>query len=131
MTDWIADELDRVGGADELQVSSRRADGTLRPFITIWTARFGDGIYLRSAYGPDNGWFRRAVASGTGRIRAGGVERDVRFDLLDPTDPAHEGIDRAYHSKYDSYGPRYVATVVGPATRGATLRVTPADSATV
>jgi Uncharacterized protein conserved in bacteria (DUF2255) len=41
--------------------------------------RVDDQLYVRSAYGPDNPWFRRAKASGVGRIGAGGLERDVTF----------------------------------------------------
>ncbi|QEO14461.1 DUF2255 family protein [Agromyces intestinalis] len=123
MTDWTTDELDRIGDAEELQVSSRRRDDSLRPFITIWVVRVGDDLYLRSAYGPDNGWFRRALASGSGAVRAGGIERDVAFVHLDSDDPVHAAIDSAYHAKYDSHGPRIVGTVVGDAVRGTTLRI--------
>ena len=77
---WTDDELERVGNAEELQLASRRPDGTLRKFITMWVVRDGDELFVRSAYGPDNPWYRRALASGQGRIRAGGVERDV--DLI-------------------------------------------------
>ncbi|NED68670.1 DUF2255 family protein, partial [Streptomyces sp. SID10244] len=59
---WTDDELNRISDADELQVSSYRSDGTLRPFVTIWAVRSGDHIFIRSAYGRDNGWFRRALA---------------------------------------------------------------------
>jgi hypothetical protein len=58
---------------------SRCPDGTLSPYVTIWGVRSGDDIYIRSAYGPENGWYRRAKARRTGRIRAGSVERDVPF----------------------------------------------------
>jgi len=124
-TTWHDDELSRIGGAEELQISSRRADGTLRPYVTIWVVRDGDDIYVRSAYGASNGWFRRAKASGTGRIRAGGVERDVTFGEADPG--AHAGIDRAYHSKYDRYGPKIVGSVVGAAVAPLTIRLIPAE----
>jgi hypothetical protein len=123
MSAWTADELERIGAADELQISSRRSDGSLRRFITIWAVRHGDDIYVRSAYGPENGWFVRALASGDGRIRAGGVERDVTFERPGPSVDA--GIDRAYHAKYDRYGPRMVGTVVGPDAARTTLRLVP------
>jgi hypothetical protein len=48
---WTPTELDRIGQAEELEISSYRPDGTLRPFVTIWTARAGDDIYVRSAHG--------------------------------------------------------------------------------
>lgn len=125
MSAWTAAELAAVGGAEELEVASYRPDGTLRPAVTIWTVRVGDDVYIRSAYGPENGWFRRAKAAGTGRVRAGGVEKDVRFE--EPDADVHAAVDAAYHAKYDRHGPRIVGTVVGPALVGATLRVVPQD----
>lgn len=123
MTTWSDDELRRIGGADELQISSRRADGTLRPYVTIWAVRAGDDLYVRSAHGAGNGWYRRAKNSGTGRIRAGGVERDVTFAEADPA--ASAGIDRAYHDKYDRYGPAIVGSVVGATVADLTIRLQP------
>ena len=126
MSDWTQDELQRIGEAEELQVSSRRPDGSLRPFVTIWVVRAGDDIYVRSAYGPENGWFRRAQASRTGRIRAGGIERDVTF--ADAPAGVHAAIDAAYHAKYDRYGERIVRTVVGDAVAPLTIRLVPTDA---
>ena len=123
MTTWTSDELARIGGAEELRLASARPDGTLRPYVTMWVVRAGDELYVRSAYGPDNPWFRRAKASGAGRIRAGGLERDVTF--ADAAPGAHAAIDAAYHAKYDRYGPRIVGTVVGPAAGAVTLRLVP------
>ncbi len=51
---WTAGELDRVGGAEELELASRRADGTLRPSVTMWVVRAGEHLYVRSGYGPEN-----------------------------------------------------------------------------
>ena len=125
MTNWTDDELRRVGGATELELASARADGTLRPPVTMWVVRAGDELYVRSAYGPENPWYRRAVASGRGRIRAGGVEREVTF--ADAAPDAHAAIDAAYHAKYDRYGPTIVATVVGPDAEAVTVRLVPRD----
>ncbi len=121
---WTAQELQQIGDATELQISSRRADGSLRPDVTIWVVRTGDTIYVRSAFGSDNPWFRRASTSGTGRIRAGGIERDVNFEI--PPADVHSDIDAAYHAKYDRYGPRFVGPVVGEQAASATLRLAPA-----
>jgi hypothetical protein len=125
MTMWTDEELQRVGDAQELQLASTRPDGSLRPYVTMWVVRAGEDLYVRSAYGPTNGWYRRATASGVGRIRAGGVERDVTFADAVPT--AHAAIDAAYHAKYDRYGPRIVGTVVGPQAEGVTVRLVPRD----
>jgi hypothetical protein len=125
MTTWTDDQLDRIGEATELQLASTRPDGTLRPYVTMWTVRAGDKLYIRSAYGPDNPWYRRATTSGTGRIRAGGVERDVTFTAAAPD--AHTAIDAAYHAKYDRYGPQIVSSVVGPQAADVTIRLVPRD----
>jgi len=120
---WTSDELNTVGKAEELQITSLREDGTLRPYVTIWTVRAGDDLYVRSAHGSNNPWFRRATASGAGRIRAGGLERDVTFAAADPG--AQAGIDAAYHAKYDRYGPAIVGAVVGAEAAPVTIRLLP------
>jgi hypothetical protein len=123
MTTWTDNELSTFGSAEELQLASERADGTLRPYVTMWVVRAGDELYVRSAYGPDNPWYRRARASGAGRIRSGGLERDVRF--ADAAPGVHTAIDAAYHAKYDRYGPKIVGTVVGPTAAAVTLKLEP------
>lgn len=123
MTAWTNDELARIGGAEELQVASLRDDGTLRRYVTIWVVRAGQNLFIRSAFGPDNPWFRRALASGAGRIRAGGLERDVTFERAGPEFQA--AVDAAYHAKYDRYGPRFVGSVVGDHVKDLTIRLVP------
>jgi hypothetical protein len=118
---WTDDELRHVGAATVLQIATRRDDGSLRPYVTIWTVQAGDHLYVRSAYGADNRWFRRATVSGSGRIRAGGIERDVIFT------PVSE-LDAAYHAKYSSYGPQIVGTVTGARAAPVTLRLVPQDA---
>jgi hypothetical protein len=123
MSAWTGDELGRIGAGEELQLASLRRDGTRRPYVTMWVVRAGDDLYVRSAYGPDNLWFRRAKASGAGRIRAGGLELDVTF--AEPAPGVHAAIDAAYHSKYDRYGPSIVGSVVGPDAEAVTIRLVP------
>jgi hypothetical protein len=122
---WTDDERTRIGAAEQLRLASRRPDGSLRPYVIMWVVRVGDDLYVRSAYGPDNPWYRRARASGTGRIRAGGLERDVTFADADPD--VHAAIDAAYHAKYDRHGPRIVGTVVGPQVEAVTIRLLPGE----
>jgi hypothetical protein len=49
------------------------ADGR-RSFVV----RAGDDLYVRSATPQDNPWFRRALATGTGRIEADGTSATSR-----------------------------------------------------
>lgn len=123
MTAWTTDELDRIGQAEELEIASRRSDGSLRRFVTIWVVRSGDDVYVRSAYGWNNPWFQRALRSGEGRIRAGGVERDVSFEQPGPK--VAEDVSAAYHAKYDRHGATMVGTVVSPEAARSSLRLVP------
>ena len=121
---WTAEELDRIGRSEELDLAPRRMDGTLRSFTTMWVVRSHGGLYVRSAGGPERPWFRLAQATGNGRIRAGGVEADVRFAEAGPD--AHSAIDAAYHEKYDRYGATIVGHVTGPDAHAFTVRLVPA-----
>jgi hypothetical protein len=123
MSAWTPDELRAIAHADELEISSRRRDGSLRPFVTIWTVRSGDDVFVRSAYGYDNGWFQRALRSGEGRIRTGGIERDVVFEVPEPD--VGDVVTAAYQAKYARYGARMVGTVVSPEAVRSSLRVQP------
>jgi hypothetical protein len=123
-TSWTGDELAMIGGAEELGLASLRGDGMLRPYVTMWVVRAGDELYVRSARGPAGGWYVRAVRAGAGRIRGGGLEREVVF--AEPAAPdVQAGIDAAYHAKYDRYGPAIVGSVVGETAREVTIRLLP------
>jgi hypothetical protein len=120
---WTNDELDRVGKAEELEITSLRRDGTPRKPVTIWVVRFGDDLYVRSAYGQSPAWFRGTQLHREGKIGAGGVDRDVNFV---PADPAlNDQIDGAFRTKYHRHGARYVDMVVTPEARSTTIRLVP------
>ena len=123
MTTWTSDELNQIGTAEELQIIPHRRDGTLRNPVTIWVVRVGDDLYVRSYRGRGGSWFRAAQTSHEGRIRAGGVEKDVTF--VDETDPGlNDQIDAAYRSKYQRY-PQYVVPMVTAEVRSTTLKLAP------
>ena len=125
MSGWSAADLSAIGDGDELRLASYRPDGSLRPYVRIWFVRTGDGLYVRSAYGPENGWFRRAVASGTGRIKARDVERDVAFERPGPD--AQAPVTAAYRAKYGRYAANIVGTVVSGDAERSTLRLLPSS----
>jgi hypothetical protein len=121
---WSRDELHRLGEATEVELASRRPDGTLGPYTLMWAGRVGDALYVRSAGGPDRPWYRHALASGTGRIRAGGIECDVSFTGAGHLDDrVHDALDATYHAKYDRFGPGPVGHVTGPDARPVTIRL--------
>jgi len=123
MTTWTSDELNKIGGAEELQIASLRRDGTLRKPVTIWVVRLGDDLYVRSAYGRAAAWFRGTEVRHEGRINAGGIEKNVVFKGADPA--VDDQIDAAYRNKYRSYSAQYVDPIVAPEARSMTIRLVP------
>src|SRR5512136_3112558 len=123
MTAWTSEELNKIGKAEELQIASLRRDGTLRKPVTIWVVRLGDDLYVRCVNGRNGAWFRGVQTRYEGHIRAGGVEKDVTF--VEESDPGlNDQIDAAYLTKYNRY-PQYVAPMVTPEVRAATLKLIP------
>jgi hypothetical protein len=123
MTGWTSKELTRIDAADELEIASVRGDGTLGSPRTIWVVRLGDDLYVRSVNGRTSGWFRGTRARHEGRIRAGGVEKDVTFVEADPD--VEDRIDAAYRTKYRRYAASIVDHTVTPQARSATLELVP------
>ena len=123
MSNWTPDELDRIGAADQLEIAPRRRDGTLRKPVPIWVVRDGDDVYVRAAYGPGTGWHRVARTSREGRIRAGGVEKDVTIEDADSA--VNDAVDAAYRTKYARYARNIVDTVIDASARSSTLKLTP------
>ncbi|MFC8669825.1 DUF2255 family protein [Streptomyces sp. NPDC057199] len=119
---WTSDELNRIGGADELEMAPLRRDGTLRRPVPIWVVRDGDDLYVRSFRGTDGGWWLTARASHEGHVRSGGVDKDVTFVEV-PDSGVNDRIDTAYRTKYGRFGGAYVDPMV--AARATTLKVVP------
>src|SRR5919109_2307781 len=102
MTMWRNEELNKIGRAEELQIATRRRDGTLRKPLPIWVVRVSDDLYVRSMNGRPAAWFRSLEERHEGHIRAGGVDKNVTFvEVSDPE--VHDQIDRAYGVKYGRY----------------------------
>jgi hypothetical protein len=124
---WTEDELNKVGAAEELRIASLRADGALRKPVIIWVVRVGDDIYIRCVNGREGAWFRGVQTRYEGHISAGGVEKDVSF--VEEADPhINAQIDQAYLTKYQRY-PQWVAPMVTPEVKAATLKVLPRTTA--
>ncbi|NYJ31879.1 DUF2255 family protein [Galbitalea soli] len=121
---WSEQAINAIARSDEVRISSDRPDGSARPDVIIWAVEFDGDIFVRSARGATNGWFRRAVTSGSGHITAGTNTTAVRFVAAD--DDAQAGVDAAYRSKYARY-PSIVDGITGPAVYEVTLRLDPVD----
>ncbi|MCG3210681.1 MAG: hypothetical protein FOGNACKC_04312 [Anaerolineae bacterium] len=123
MSVWTSDELNKIGTAEELDIIPRRLDGTLRKPVIIWVVRVGDDLYVRSYRARNGAWFRATQVSRQGRIRAGGIEKDVTF--VNETNPGlNDQIDAAYRAKYGRY-PQYVAPMLTAEVRSTTIKLVP------
>jgi hypothetical protein len=125
MRAWTADELDRIEEADELEIASLRRDGTLGSHRTIWVARVGDDLYVRSVNGRGSDWFRGTQVRHEGQISAGGVEKDVTFVEVDPDGDMADRIDHAYRTKYRLYAANIIGSTLTADARSATLKLEP------
>lgn len=125
VTPWSQNELEAIGAAGELSVAPRRPDGTLPRYTRIWVVRVGDDLFVRSYGGPSGSWYRAALRAGDGRISAGGVELDVRFEQAGAAEAAR--IDGAYRAKYGRSS--YVDAMVSADAAATTLRLIAMEAA--
>ena len=123
MTESTRDELTNIGSAEEVQIASLRRDGTLRKPVTIWVVPYSDYLYVRSVKGRDGAWFRGIQETHEGRIRAGGVQKDVTFAAADRD--IDDEIDGAYRTKYRRYAGSILNSVLTPEARSTTAKLVP------
>lgn len=121
--------IDRFGGVEEIEISTYRADGTLRSFVPIWVVAVHGALYVRSYRGTGGAWHRHATTAGnqrTGRIRASGQQSDVTFTQVDPHDARLlDAIGKAYRAKYARYGDTYLQPMLAEQAVATTVRLDP------
>jgi hypothetical protein len=123
---WPADALSRFGAADEIQISTRRPDGSPRAFVPSWIVAVTDALYVRSYRGARGAWYRQAIQHPAGAIRAGGHQADVILTPLGPQQrDTAKAIGDAYRSKYARYGDTYLQPMLAGQAVAATLQLTP------
>jgi len=124
MTTWTTGELHKIEAAEELELASRRLDGTLRNPVTIWVVRVRDDAYVRSWKGHGAAWFRATQLRHQGHIQASGVDKDVTF-VAETDDAVNDQIDAVYRTKYRRHAARYVDPMVAAQARAATIKLVP------
>jgi hypothetical protein len=127
MTDgWTPEQLDRIGRSDELEIASRRADGTLHRWTPIWVVAAGGQVYVRTWHRRTTGWFGDVIDTHQARVRVPGLEAGVSVeDVGEGPADLRARVDQAYRDKYGRYGDGSVGPMVGDAAAAATLRLTP------
>ena len=123
---WTPEQLQRIDGSDELEIASRRADGTLRQFVPIWVVRVDDQVYVRTWHRRTTGWFGRVLDTHRARVRVPGLEADVVVeDVGAGPGELRSQVDAAYRAKYGRYGHDSIDQMVADPAAAATLRLTP------
>ena len=61
---WTPDQLQAIGVARELEITTARPDGTLREWVPIWVVTAGEEVYVRTWFRRETGWFGHAVGRG-------------------------------------------------------------------
>ncbi|HEY3084123.1 MAG TPA: DUF2255 family protein [Candidatus Dormibacteraeota bacterium] len=124
MTAWSHDELNKIGGAEEVRIAALGRDGTPRKAVTVWLVRHDDDLYVRSAVkGRDAAWYHGVQRTHQGRIWAGGLEKDVTF--VDADHEIDDAIDAAYRSKYRRYTGRILDSCLTADARSTTTKLVP------
>ena len=119
---WSSEQLDQLGRSRELQIASRRNDGTLRSWVPIWVVCAGGSVYVRTWYRHTTGWFGHVIDRPEARIRVTGLEADVTIaDVGRDGAALRETVDAAYRTKY-APGDQSMVTDDAAAT---TLRLDP------
>src|SRR6266852_6681748 len=121
MAAWTEDELERFAKAEEVEITPRRRDGSLSRPVTVWCVRSGDDLYVRSVRGRTGAWYGAVQESHHGRLSAGRLEKDVKFEEADLS--VNDEVDAAYRTKYRRYAGRILNSCFTPEARSTTLRV--------
>lgn len=120
---WPADVVASFGSAEEIEISTRRMDGTLRGYVPIWAVVVDGALYVRSYRGGDGAWYRHATTHPFGVIRFGSDQVQVAF--APAGQEVRTALDAAYRAKYTRYGDSYLRPMVAEQAVATTLRVDP------
>lgn len=123
MTDWTANELDTISRSAELEIATRRADGTLRRWLPIWAVCADGQVFVRTWQRRDTGWFGHVLSEQRARVRVPGLEVDVTVEDVG-RDGRRHAVDAAYRAKYGRTGAP-VDRMVGDDAAAATLLLVP------
>src|SRR5215471_19938448 len=99
MTMWSKDELRKIADADELDIAPLSEDGVkYREPTTIWSVAADGALFVRSYKGSNGRWYQSAMRQKAGKIRAGGLTKEVTFEPIGDG-PLNDRVDDAYRAK--------------------------------
>ena len=98
---WTAEQLSQIDTTRELEIASRRRNGTLGRAQPIWVVCVNGQVYVRSWHRRTTGWFGQVI-DGRARVRV--------------------------HGKYAPHGDGSVGQMTTDAAAATTLRLSPAET---
>lgn len=125
MTSWSSDDITRIDDDWEPRIAGRRADGSLRRSVIVWTVTVDGDLYTRSVKGPVGVWFHGTRQTHEGHISGGGLDVDVVFEDIDPSDPVNDELDDAYRVKFNDVYPDSVGRITSTIARATTMKILP------
>ena len=123
---WTPEQLQQIDSSHELEIASKRPDGTQRQWLPIWVVCVGDQVYVRTWYRRTTGWFGHVVRTRQARVRVAHLETDVVVeDISDGDTDLRSAVDHAYQAKYAPPGGGSVAQMTTDSAAATTLRLSP------
>lgn len=120
MRGWGEHELDVLARADQIQLRTRRPDGTSGVEVQLWTVPIGTAVLVR-APNTEAEWYRQVQEYPHATISVGDLVVDVRFERAPAS--ADVAVDEAYWEKYGHTGDTEILTSGGALPT--TLRLVP------
>lgn len=122
MSAWTKEELRKIAETDDLHIAPFREDRKTYGTPTwIWSVAVDDGLYVRPYNGENSRWHQAAMRQKAGRITAGGLTKEVRFEAAERA--MNERIDKAYRAKYK--GSPYLKPMIAERLHAFTVKVMP------
>lgn len=123
---WTPEQLQQIDRSRQLEIASKRSDGTLRSWLPIWVVRVGEQVYVRTWYRRTTGWFGHVVNNQQARVRVPRLEIDVVVeDIADADTDLRAAVDNAYKAKYAPLGGGSVGQMTTDSAAATTLRLSP------
>jgi hypothetical protein len=116
--------IDYFSNTDTVRIATELRDGG-EVVTPIWAVVVDAVPYVRSAYGPQAKWYRRAQRAGRAAFVDGAHRYPVTIENVDDEE-TNARVDEAYRTKYADEGEALQHMVVTPA-RACTMRIIPAD----
>ncbi|KRE29433.1 hypothetical protein ASG80_20040 [Agromyces sp. Soil535] len=108
---------------DVVRIVTTTRDG--RTIATpIWVVDVDGVSFIRSEFGHDSKWFRRATRNPGVGFETPAGRRAVELEAIDETDPLEAAVDDALHAKY-GHRRSSLAAMLTPLAHGTTQRVVP------